>query len=144
MSVDTMTIYAAREGDALVATHEFDPTEGTCITVRMVDGEVWVEIDGVREPLVVCEGLDLRVKIYANPPPAIGLTRIDWGKAPPSADGWRMKAGRASWVQIVAMHASSIHEPPGTGLETEDVGPAPDFGCVADAFVHRPPRRAPA
>jgi hypothetical protein len=77
MSVDTMTIWAAREGDALVATHEFDASRGTCITVRMVDGEVWVEIDGVREPLVVCEGLDLRVKIYAKPPGDDGLTRID-------------------------------------------------------------------
>jgi hypothetical protein len=79
----TMDLYAEREGNVQCAHTTFDAAHGLKISIRAVDGETIIEIDGVSDSLTVCDGLSLTIKVYEPPngqaeapPQAVGSSAL--------------------------------------------------------------------
>lgn len=62
-----MKFYAERPGGVQVGATEFDAARGMRVTLRESEGELLVDVPGLSEPLIVCEGLPLSLVIYGLP-----------------------------------------------------------------------------
>ena len=62
-----MELYAEREGNAECHHAQFDEMSGIKIEVFMLDGEAFVRLPGLKDDLVVCEGLPLMLTVYKAP-----------------------------------------------------------------------------
>jgi len=61
-------LYALRPGNAECGHVSFDAQKGIKVTICMnADGETTVEIQGIKEKLLVVEGLPLTLKMYQLP-----------------------------------------------------------------------------
>lgn len=64
---EKLTLYAEGDGNDLRHYEQFDEARGIKIEIFMLDGEAFVRLPGIKDDLVVCEGLPLTLTVYKAP-----------------------------------------------------------------------------